>query len=243
MTLAKTLGLIALAVGALAAPYGPEHPSLETRQGGNPYWYKYWANDKAEVTAKDLGQGKFSVVWDEPTGGNFVIGKGYQTGFETKFNYSGTFTPGTNSNTYLALYGWTYSPTSEYYVMESFGVHHPADNAASKCYGHFKSDGGTYEVWDKYNGNIHQLWSVRTTRRVGGTITTKNHFNAFNKVGLTLGRHGEMIMGIEGQWGSGHATITAGVRPTTTVKESATPTTRTQVTTRTGTCTATIDIS
>jgi endo-1,4-beta-xylanase len=127
--------------------------------------------------------------------------------------------------------------------MESFGVHHPADNPNSTCYGHFKSDGGTYEIWDKYNGNLHQLWSVRTTRRVGGTITTGNHFKAFEAAGLKLGRHGEMIIGIEGQAGKGSATITAGSPPATKVVESATPTTRTQVSTRTGTCTASIDIS
>jgi endo-1,4-beta-xylanase len=127
--------------------------------------------------------------------------------------------------------------------MESFGVHHPADNPNSTCYGHFRSDGGTYEIWDKYNGQLHQLWSVRTTRRVGGTITTRNHFRAFEAVGLELGRQGEMIIGVEGQWGSGHATLTAGVAPTTTVRESATPTTRTQVPIRTNTCTASIDIS
>lgn len=237
--------LLTLAVGALSLPYEPEQPAtLEARQGGNPpHWYKYWANDQAVVEAEDLDGGEFTVEWNEPNGGNFVIGKGYRTGFNTKFNYSGTFTPGRNSNTYLALYGWTYGPTSEYYVMESFGVHHPADNPNSTCYGHFRSDGGTYEIWDKYNGNIHQLWSVRTTRRVGGTITTGNHFRAFEAVGLDLGRHGEMIIGIEGQWGSGAATITAGVPPATRVVESATPTTRTQVATRSGTCTASIDIS
>ncbi|KAH8173410.1 glycosyl hydrolases family 11 domain-containing protein [Sarocladium implicatum] len=243
MILSKALAFILpLATGAIAAPHEQPKEDLERRQS-QPHWYKYWANDQAVVEAENRDGGEFALSWAEPTGGNFVIGKGYQTGFETKFKYSGTFTPGANSNTYLALYGWTYGPTQEYYVMESFGVHHPADNANSTCYGHFESDGGTYEIWDKYNGQLHQLWSVRTTRRVGGTITTGNHFRAFEAAGLKLGRQGEMIIGIEGQWGSGHATITAGVAPTTSVKESATPTTRTQVSTRKGTCTASIDIS
>ena len=131
---------------------------------------------------------------------------------------------------------------SEYYVMESFGIHHPADNANSTCYGHFTSDGGTYEIWDKYNGDIHQLWSIRTTRRVGGTITTGNHFKAFAAAGLELGGQGEMVIGIEGQAGSGAATITAGVPPATKVTESATPTTRTQVSTHKNTCTASLKI-
>jgi hypothetical protein len=83
MAFAKTLGFLTLAVGALAAPYGPEHPALESRQTSNPHWYKYWANDKAVVEAQNLDGGKFIVEWDEPNGGNFVIGKGYQTGRET----------------------------------------------------------------------------------------------------------------------------------------------------------------
>lgn len=133
----------------------------------------------------------------------------------------------------------------EYYVIESFGVHHPADHANSTCYGHFESDGGTYEVWMKYQTGVitfPQYWAVRTKRRVGGTITTGNFFAAWEAAGLPLGDHDEMIIGVEGQWGSGQATLTAGVLPTTTVVESATPTTRTNVPTRTNTCTAVIEI-
>lgn len=130
----------------------------------------------------------------------------------------------------------------EYYVMESFGVHHPADNPNSTCYGHYSSDGGTYEVWDKYNGNIHQLFSIRTKKRVGGTISTGTHFKAFKAAGMKLGSQGEMIIGIEGQAGSGTANITAGVVPPTKVPETATPTTRTQVKTKSGTCTASLKV-
>jgi len=220
---------------------------LERRQ--SPTYSKNWSNDKAVVEYQSLAGGAFTVNWDQENGGNFVVGKGYNPGREVAFNYSGTFTPGSNSNTYLALYGWVYNPTAEFYVIESFGVHHPADHKNSTCYGHFDSDGGTYEVWMKWQTNtegallFRQYWAVRTKRRVGGTITTANFFKAWEKVGLPLNRMGEMIIGIEGQWGSGSATLTAGVPPTTTVRESATPTTRTNVPTRTGTCTAVIDIS
>jgi endo-1,4-beta-xylanase len=245
MTIAKLFGLVLpLAMDVLGAPHEQDRRSdvVSRESAAGPTWYKYWANDQADVDADNLSGGQFALTWDEPNGGNFVIGKGYQTGFETKFNYSGTFKPGSDSNAYLALYGWTYGPTLEYYVMESFGVHHPADNANATCHGHFASDSGTYEVWDKYNGDIHQIFSIRTTRRVGGTITTGNHFAAFEAVGLELGSQGEMEIAIEGQWGSGAATITAGVPPATKVVESATPTTRTNVATKKSTCTATISI-
>lgn len=165
------------------------------------------------------------------------------------FNYSGTYELGAVSNSYLGLYGWTLEPLVEYYVIESFGVHHPADNRNSTCYGTFESDGGTYEVWMKWRVNapsiigtatFPQYWSVRTKRHVGGTITTGNHYAAWERAGLPLGSHDGMgmVIGIEGQWGTGEADITAGVRPTTSVPERPTPTTRTEVPVGTNTCTA-----
>lgn len=246
--------LLAVASLALAAPSyqpGADDGSLMARQNPSKWYSKNWGNGK-DVTNYEytsLEGGKFSVTWDEKAGGNFVVGKGLNPGKDWKFNYTGTFEPGKNSNTYLALYGWTYGPTAEYYVIESFGVHHPADHPDSVCFGYFESDGGTYEIWRKYQKNdqgqvlFPQHWAVRTKRRVGGTLTTGNFFKAWNKAGLTMGRQGEMVIGVEGQWGSGKATITAGALPTGTVKESATPTTRTAVPVRTNTCTASIDIS
>lgn len=85
MAVTKIFGLLTLALSVLAAPSGPEKSaSFVARQAGkSPNWYKYWANDKAEVEAQNLDGGKFALTWDEPSGGNFVIGKGYQTGFDT----------------------------------------------------------------------------------------------------------------------------------------------------------------
>ena len=83
MGISKVLGLILpLAIGALAAPYDQPKEDVERRQGGQPHWYKYWANSEAVVEAEDRDGGEFALSWAEPTGGNFVIGKEYQTGFE-----------------------------------------------------------------------------------------------------------------------------------------------------------------
>lgn len=62
-----------------------------------------------------------------------------------------------------------------------------------------------------------QLWSIRTENRVGGTVTTGNHFQAWKNAGLKMGRHNYMIVAVEGQDSSGEATITVGVPPATTV--------------------------
>lgn len=38
---------------------------------------QYWANDAAKLTWKSGNAGQYSVNWSNPSGGNFVVGKGY----------------------------------------------------------------------------------------------------------------------------------------------------------------------
>lgn len=159
------------------------------------------------------------------------------------FNYTGSFE--VDGRAYLGLYGWTRQPLAEYYVIENTGIHHPADNSNSTCHGYFESDGATYEVWSKWRVNapsiegtatFQQYWSVRTKRHIGGTINTGRHFAAWEEAGLPLGVQQNMAMGIEGQAGSGQATITVGALPTGTVAETTTHTTRTERPMQTNPC-------
>lgn len=133
-------------------------------------------------------------------------------------------------------------------MIESFGdLHNPTDNANHTCHGTFASDGGVYEVWMKWRVNapsiigtatFPQYWSVRTTRRVGGTVNTTRHFEMWERAGLKLGRHRDgMVMGVEGQAGKGRATITAGVGPAGSVRETTTLVNHSERPTATSTCT------
>ncbi|KAK8117332.1 endo-beta-xylanase [Apiospora kogelbergensis] len=245
-TVPAAMGSPHLEDSAAAAP-----ATLEARQfGGGGFTTQYWANQFADLDWKSGSAGQFAVDWDNGFGGNFVVGKGYRPGGPMLFNYTGTFDI-TSGRAYLALYGWTTNPLVEYYVVESMGVHNPSDNANATCFGTLETDGGTYEVWMKWRINapsiigdadFMQIWSIRTRRHVGGTINTANHFAAWAKVGLLLGRQNYMVIGVEGQQGRGAADITAAVPPPTRVPESATPTTRTERPMRTNTCTAKIQI-
>jgi endo-1,4-beta-xylanase len=165
MYFVKTLfTLVAAASAVLGAPSQEFAPAaVEKRQ--NPTYSKNWSNDQANVTYENRAGGVYAVNWLQPNGGNFVVGKGFNPAREVALKYSGTFTLGQESNTYLALYGWVYGPTAEFYVIENFGVHHPADNKNSTCYGYIDSDGGRYEIWMKWqlsNGNptFRQYWAV-----------------------------------------------------------------------------------
>ncbi|EHA50618.1 hypothetical protein MCOR27_010990 [Pyricularia oryzae] len=196
-----------------------------------------WGNEFSNYTWSPGPNGRFAVDWRQPNGGNFVVGRGYSLNNNNRiFNYSGTFT--VNDRAYMCLYAWTLNPLTEWYVIENMGVHNPADNRNATCHGRIQSDGGTYEVWSKWRINapsiigdadFQQYWSIRTRRHVGGTINTTAHLAAFRRAGLPLGAQQPVFLAVEGQVGSGAATLTAGVAPTTTVPESATPTARTEL--------------
>jgi endo-1,4-beta-xylanase len=116
------------------------------------------------------------------------------------------------------------------------GRHNPSDNASANYFGTLQSDGATYEIWQKErtnapsiigdNTDFQQYWSIRTKMHCGGTINTGNHFRAWEAAGLKLGTQNYMVMGIEGQQGSGDADITVGRLPTVAVPETPTSTYR-----------------
>ena len=87
----------------------------------------------------------------------------------------------------------------EYYILESYGDYNPASQLTSKG-ATVTSDGGTYD----------QYWSIRTSKRVGGTVTTANHFDAWAALNMTLGTFNYQIVATEGYESSGTSSINLG---------------------------------
>ncbi|KAG6844849.1 hypothetical protein H0H87_003092 [Tephrocybe sp. NHM501043] len=212
-----TICSVALAASALPSFNGTELAKRSTTYTSNDastvdgWYHSFWMQNSAGASFT-VNQNQYSLTWTTSTQ-NVVAGLGWNPGSAKVISYSGSYS--TDGNGYLSVYGWTTSPLIEYYIVEWYGTYNPSTGATKL--GSVTSDGATYDIYHTVRtqqpsiqgtATFDQFWSVRQSKRIGGTVTTANHFNAWAASGLTLGTHNYQIVASEGYGSSGSSSIT-----------------------------------
>jgi endo-1,4-beta-xylanase len=178
------------------------------------YYSLYSSGGSATMTFPSAGTyaGNYAISWSRVN--DVVGGKGWQTGSAQTIGYNVGYASGYNN---ISIYGWTTNPLVEYYICELGSLY--TGNATYK--GSVSSDGHTYSTWEHQQVNQPSIIGTATFEQYldnwGGsstgsnhTVTTSNHFNHWNSIGMKMGAFNYQILGTEaynGASGSVNATV------------------------------------
>jgi endo-1,4-beta-xylanase len=173
--------------------------------------YEFWRDTGGGcMVAKADG---FSIEWDDDN--NVLARKGVRPGTGNEvFSYAADYAA--DGTSFMGVYGWTQNPLIEYYIVDSWGGGRPPGSRGERL-GSVEADGGTYDIYrtqqvDKPSiepnvTTFYQYWSVRTSKRSCGTISVGKHFDAWESVGLDMGRFYEVSFVVEGYRSTGSGDV------------------------------------
>jgi endo-1,4-beta-xylanase len=176
-------------------------------------YYTHFATDTPDTvvfkSAYDVPS--FEVTWSFRSG-LVEAGKGWGKGSNRTIAYTGVYKP--SGHSLLGVMGWTRNPLVQYMIIDNYGSLYPAAGAVRA--GNVTTDGTLYTISTELvrnqqsidgSANFTRYWSVRRNLRTGGTITTNNHFEAFERNGMVLGKHDYQLVYVEGYYSSGTASL------------------------------------
>lgn len=184
----------------------------------NGYFYSlYTSGGSATMTFPSASQypGNYAISW---SGVNDVVGgKGWNPGSAQTIGYNVGSANGYNT---ISIYGWLTNPLVEYYIVELGSVY----TGDATYRGSVSSDGHTYSTYEHQQVNQPSIQGTATFEQYldqwGGaatgssyTVTTANHFNHWNSLGMQVGNFNYQILATEsygGGSGSVNATVWAG---------------------------------
>lgn len=212
---------------------GTQYCTNSKGDAGPGYAYERWSSGTGSGCMKVFGvDGEFSASWTEAN--DFLARAGLKFDSTKKPEQIGTLSgdfaekqtevpvQGKTSKIYVAVYGWTLDPLTEYYVIEDYGSFVPgpaaSDGSPRTHMGTITVDGGTYDIWSLAvkgkaaitgdNKDFNQYFSVRQVRRQCGHVSISEHFSKWASLGMTLGKLEEAMFLMEAQNNSGTIDMT-----------------------------------
>jgi len=188
------------------------------------YDWDLWNQNGSGNVLMDVGDnGTFSCSWSEIENCLFRSGKKlggtktWQDYGEIQINYEVDYT--SDGNSYLTVQGSTQDPFIEYYIVEAWGNWRPPGSVNAKA--NITADGKDYDIYTttrtipsiEGTKTNEQYWSVQKTTAVNqrrileGTITVSDHFAAWEKSGMKMGKMSEVVFSVEGYRSSGEVQV------------------------------------
>jgi len=175
------------------------------------FYSLFTSGGSSTMTFSTQYAGNYAISWSNVN--DVVGGKGWNPGGYRTVGYNVGAANGYNS---ISVYGWTTNPLVEYYICELGSLY--TGNATFK--GSVSSDGHNYNTYEHQQVNQPSIIGTATFEQYldnwGGSstgsnhqVTTGNHFNHWNNIGMKLGTFNYMILGTESYGGrSGYVNAT-----------------------------------
>jgi hypothetical protein len=203
---------------------GTQHCSSNASGTANGYSWTIWSSGGGGCLTTYSGAGAaFSATWNNS--GDFLARVGLQWDRTKTYDQLGTIsaefaqthTGSGGGYSFIGVYGWSVSPTHEYYIVEDSFNKLPLNPGGTKM-GTADIDEGTYVFYSRQasgasidgSSSFVQFYSVRQQARQCGHISISDHFKAWTAAGMTLGKMEEAKLLLEAGGGSGSGSFTVG---------------------------------